>query len=437
MIPQYTFTADFNGKSYKFSMPLGKPQKVMQDYLQNKSLGVRELARKYNNKELTIRANLSDASSILELVKTCKKCGKEYIQSTGRIFTVGSFDDKQQAIDKISDYLCRQENGLCKFCIQSEKYDKENKFNVSQAKKGFENGNYESLNKLEMRVLIELSKYNGGNPYDSIRKKYGLSEENIRRIVNKFIDVHILYQHTSSEDGEEWETGYLILPELVESLSDVICESGVNPIFPNDKVMSVYKRLKQEHLFVYPEVPICVFINKDFVKDVFTQDWHEHYYLTARVDFLVCDEDSNPKFAVEYQGSYHKDNNAQIGMDEFKRKILEYAGLPIEYTDFVGEMRRLNDKNIDEVPVPGNVKPGSLVAYLKRLHECKGLKLSLDDRAYLRPAKELIFEFGPDEALRATKESALYAHHSWSFKYVREFCKPLITIPDDDIEEDF
>ena len=48
------------------------------------------------------------------------------------------------------------------------------------------------------------------------------------------------------------------------------------------------------------------------------------------MDALVCEQDGTPRFAVEFQSSYHAENS-QLRRDELKRKIVEEVGLPVNY----------------------------------------------------------------------------------------------------------
>ncbi len=51
-----------------------------------------------------------------------------------------------------------------------------------------------------------------------------------------------------------------------------------------------------------------------------------------RVDFLVCDPEGMPRFALEYQGGYHKDGKQQA-KDKFKECVITEAGLCLQQID--------------------------------------------------------------------------------------------------------
>lgn len=99
-------------------------------------------------------------------------------------------------------------------------------------------------------------------------------------------------------------------------------------IFGSPKVFQLYRKLKERHLFVYPEIPICVFVEKEHVKHLFVEKLHEGYFLTCRVDFLVCDNTGKSELAVEYHGGYHEADE-QKTKDAFKEKLLGEVGLPL------------------------------------------------------------------------------------------------------------
>jgi len=97
----------------------------------------------------------------------------------------------------------------------------------------------------------------------------------------------------------------------------------------NEKIQT----LKRKYLFVFPELPICSFVEREAVAHLFTEQWHSNYFLTARIDFVVCDKAGIPEFALEYQGGYHK-NKAQREKDDFKRTMMNCAGLHVRWVDY-------------------------------------------------------------------------------------------------------
>lgn len=61
----------------------------------------------------------------------------------------------------------------------------------------------------------------------------------------------------------------------------------------------------------------------------------------------------------------------------------------------------------------------NLVKLFFMLHRRKGMEPRLDFRVYLRPAKKLIDDVGPDKAESVMIEAAKHSKHPWGFAFVR------------------
>jgi hypothetical protein len=131
------------------------------------------------------------------------------------------------------------------------------------------------------------------------------------------------------------ENHYYVHDGLRDALASLSTQRRVKSIFGSPRALELYRKLKREHAFVFPEIPICAFIERSGVSHLFTETWHENYFLTCRIDFLVCDPEGKPTEALEYQGSYHSDSH-QRRKDDFKRQLLEEAGLPIHEVSGAG-----------------------------------------------------------------------------------------------------
>ncbi|RMD65828.1 DUF2726 domain-containing protein [Candidatus Pacearchaeota archaeon] len=140
-------------------------------------------------------------------------------------------------------------------------------------------------------------------------------------MIQKLSDIHLINFNVGIQ-------GYTFLQELNQALQEIGIQRRVRLIFGSPKAQELYRELKRKYLFVYPEIPICAFIAKEQVEHLFSEDWHFSYFLTARVDFVVCEPDGKPKFAVEYQGGYHE-SAEQRKKDRFKKLVLNEVGLPL------------------------------------------------------------------------------------------------------------
>jgi hypothetical protein len=189
---------------------------------------------------------------------------------------------------------------------------------LRKMQEAFDRGGYESLNLLEFNFLVALA---NSDKVASARKKVGLSEKDAKAIIEKLNELHLINYNVGIE-------GYSLLEDLDRALQEIGLHRRVKSIFGSPKALKLYRVLKREHLFVFPEIPICAFINREQVEHLFTEDWHSMYFLTARLDFVVCDPEGKPRFAVEYQGGYHKSAD-QEKKDKFKEMVLNEVGLPL------------------------------------------------------------------------------------------------------------
>lgn len=273
--------------------------------------------------ELAGKFNFSKSLQITEKVKqSCRGYSGDYLCINCNQ-PVGYFTSRAEYIG--GSWKWNYE-GLCSQCEekqkQKEEKEKEKEEKIQRAEKlekmqiAFENGIYESLNNLEFNFLIVLST---SEHTEKARKKIGLSAKDAMSIIDKFIKLNLI---------NETEKGYEFLPKLKEALQKISLLRRVKSIFTSPKSLKLYRKLKQEYLFVYPEIPLCAFVEKEQIEHLFTKSWHGRYFLTCRIDFIICDHDGKPIFAVEYQGGYHE-STQQREKDIFKEKILNEVGLPL------------------------------------------------------------------------------------------------------------
>lgn len=91
------------------------------------------------------------------------------------------------------------------------------------------------------------------------------------------------------------------------------------------KALELFRKLKLKHPFVYPEIPLCVFIEQSDVEHLFEPGDLNHF-LACRVSFLICEHDGLPICAVEYQAAI---SDGEPRGSSFKRRILDAVGLPL------------------------------------------------------------------------------------------------------------
>jgi hypothetical protein len=283
---------------------------------------VTELANKYGIKKADVSEIVKENCHLEVVGYNCIGCGI----SLGMVFNRSELHSLGMNIDKI--HTRKDECEMCQYSREIEEEKKkrqraEENFKelVEKHNEAIESGVYESLSNIEWNYLVSLA--NEGNN-SAAGKKLGLSTENMLRIYNKLRELYIIFQDPRVEGR------YYIDDDFKHSLQKIGTKTQVKPIFGSNLAAKAYRKLKKEHLFVYPEIPIAAFIEKAVVEHIFTENWHTNYFLTARLDFVVTQQDGTPRFGVEFQGSYHKDKE-QKQKDEFKELVLAEVGLPIQY----------------------------------------------------------------------------------------------------------
>jgi len=183
-------------------------------------------------------------------------------------------------------------------------------------RRAVEDGTHEGLNDLEYAFLVELAREGKA---ERAAACVGIGGEVMRSLLRKLEGMDLL----EVTDGTA-----RMLPELRDVLLQDPRNGKTMSILGKPKVAEFYRRLKREYGFVYPEIPLAAFIREAAVKECLGRKEDCWYFLTARVDFLVCDRDGFPRLAFEYQGGGH-DTPEKRKKDALKRKLLEAADIPL------------------------------------------------------------------------------------------------------------
>lgn len=245
----------------------------------------------------------------------CERCGApvKYLDNRSDVSIGWRGRDWYRYCDVCKEIIWKQKEEQRKQQIEALRRQKFEKMRVA-----FENGVYESLNQLEFNFLVALAI----SPDTEVaRKRVGLSKKDADAIIQKLNDLDLINYNVGIQ-------GYALLKEFAQALQEIGLQRRVRSIFGSPKAQELYRKLKERFLFVYPEIPICAFIAKEQVEHLFTESWHSTYFLTARVDFVICEPDGKPRFAVEYQGGYHK-SKEQREKDQFKKILLNEVGVPL------------------------------------------------------------------------------------------------------------
>ncbi len=182
----------------------------------------------------------------------------------------------------------------------------------------FENSIYESLNGIEYNFFVNLLALEN---FSKAQRKVGINQDNALKILLYLDEINLI--DLIDEDKKEFRYfegfRYFLKDHKPKTKS----------IFGSVKESEMFRMLKRRFLFVYPQVPLCSFIETDAIQHLLDKNSNKFsYFLSCRLDCLVCDKEGNPKIAFEYQGGYHLDAD-QKWKDELKRSILEFAGIPL------------------------------------------------------------------------------------------------------------
>lgn len=207
---------------------------------------------------------------------------------------------------------------MCKSC--EEKVEQRMKqFRVIIMQMALDELAYHSLSLLQLNIFKALIKKNS---ISDLAPSFGMSLPIFISYVRGLHNMNLL---DYNQDTDE----VIILEEYKELFKNDRPEKKVRSIFgPNNQ--KLYKHLKRSYPYVYPEIPVCTFIDNTTIDHLLIENWHKGYFLKCRVDALVCEENGEPRFAVEFQGSYHSEKQQKV-KDELKKRIIEEAGIPLNY----------------------------------------------------------------------------------------------------------
>jgi len=267
---------------------------------------------------------------------TCRKCGVVTGIFTRRYQFEGVYNvlhNRHWSYVDTDDYFlcgrCHEADQLAQIEEARTAKEEQERHRREAIREAFDNGVYQSLDPLEFTFLVHLASCDS---WEEARRRVGIAPKDAHKLLDKLAEMYLIeLAYNSADDDYERpqrrrDFYVIMLPELVEVLRNEIPQRCVKSIF-SPKSIEVFKRLKRQHAFVFPEIPICAFVDEARVKHLFEQGEFS-YFLTCRVDFLICEQDGTPKAAVEFQGGYHADPQ-QAKRDAFKKRILSAVGLPL------------------------------------------------------------------------------------------------------------
>lgn len=247
--------------------------------------------------KLSVRNHLTYCSNKGYCVKLCDGCRKK--------------EDIKAKEKQTAEAEHRQEEAV-----------KQYRINLNKHVSAIENSIYETLSKLELNYLINLAEMGDSS---KVAKIMGISDQKRRNFHEKLAELKLIITH--------YRGGYYMDADFNKALCNLEKYSNIKSVFGSKPAYELYKKLKKEYLYVYPEMPLAAFIKMEQVEHLFTENWHNGYFLMCRLDCVVTNPEGIPKFGVEFQGGYHEKEEQQT-KDNFKRLLMNDVGLEIQYYDY-------------------------------------------------------------------------------------------------------
>lgn len=282
---------------------------------------VAELADKFGLKKGELCQIVKQSSGIIDEDYKCENCGSPL----ERLFSTRT--ELTYTPQKQRDHFCpeceekQREKGERQkkeeLALKTERKEKELALKRKRMREAYEKGVYEQLSPVEFNFLVALASSGSSG---KAGEKIGLKEATADKIYMKLDQLDLIWH--DPEAGKY----YFLNDSFKEALIRIGQKRKVKSIFGSPKERELYLKLKRKHLFVYPQQPLSSFVDMAAVEHLFDKEWHRGYFLTCRVDCVVCEQDGTPIFVAEYQGGGHE-SEWHRERDSFKKKVLGAVGL--------------------------------------------------------------------------------------------------------------
>lgn len=267
---------------------------------------VRELAQEFGFKNVSAVIQFVTANSTLrDRDGECTVCHK-------LLFKVAS--------SRSSTKWCRT---MCEDCkIAEEKAAQELRASkaaerVKKLQDAFDRAAWRSLDTAELSVFSE---FVNTEDWWEARRLVGVSKNKLHAVYEKLLALNLIIEND--------EGGITLLREKLKTvLDDLRAQRRAEPksIFDPPPTLQVYRKLAQQHAFVFPDICVHKFVERANVEHLFTERWHQDYFSNCRVDFVVCDPDGKPLRAFDYRGT----PPPKLRELNFKRTVLSEVGVPL------------------------------------------------------------------------------------------------------------
>jgi hypothetical protein len=209
----------------------------------------------------------------------------------------------------------------CQPIVKREEQETQAQSKIEMMKWALDGLMHQSLEPVEFDFLVQLA---GNSSIIKAVNEVNISRKYAVKLLTKLDAIHLIDWYKNSKlTWEDWEAPVKMLGELRNMLRNEKSRRRVKSIFSADS-LELFRRLKSQYPFVFPELPLSTFIDKSDVEPLFEED-DLYLFMTCRVDFLICDRDGTPVSAIEHDRAHRGDSR----LKEFRRKILAAVGLPV------------------------------------------------------------------------------------------------------------
>lgn len=254
----------------------------------------------------TMLNDISNKWSKKIICENCKKSGKDIEEETTSIekfeLSFKHIVDPSKIIENKKKYLEECLKGLERFLYSMD------------------NALYEFLSSIEFNFWL---KFSLSEDVKVASRQLGVTNETGYVLAKKLYKKGLLYIDN--------KTRKLTLGNRREFVSNFTQKEKIKKLLSSPKEEDLYVKLRRCYLYVYPKVPIREFLDLDNIEHIITDNWMKNYLLSCNVDFLVCDNQMKPRFAVEYNGGYHEFNNTK---DDLKKNVFAECGIPLYVFDY-------------------------------------------------------------------------------------------------------
>ena len=276
---------------------------------------IAQIARRFGMKTEQVNAIVQRGCVATRVDCKCHRCGEPTVWFKRRYEfegIVGEIFSRPEQFEYCAE---------CQPLVKREQEESWEQSKVEMMKWALDGLIHQSLEPVEFDFLIQLA---SNSSITKAANQVNISRKHALKLLTKLDAIHLIdWSNKSKLTWEDWEASVRMLDELRNMLRNEQSRRRVKSIFSIDS-LELFRKLKSQYPFVFPELPLCTFIDRSDVEPLLQGD-DLNLFLTCRVDFLICDRDGAPMSVVEHDNGHRGDSY----LKEFRRKVLAAVGLPV------------------------------------------------------------------------------------------------------------